>query len=322
MTELGQKTTILIVDDDESAVEMLNALLKGQGYQTRKAVSGQEALNIIEQEIQYASHWHPWTIDLILLDIMMPGIDGYKICLRIKDDPAIQHTPVIMVTALESSRDKNAAISFGADGYITKPYLSEELMSAIKASLRIKTQQEVLKRRLAELETTSAAAESAQRSLSLSIVVASALTTLVESQHIEAGAIYTLDEATQSLTLNTAQGPQDIALPTISSCDLGKGVVGWIGQSQQGKWIDDMTAYPEFADRPSSPMHAYVGVVLSADDRTVGVLEVFHRQPGWYDQRDVEWLSELGQKLGMAIGNANLFQHTQSLLIQSSSLNR
>ena len=322
MPEQTDKPTILIIDDDESAVKMLNVYLKGHGYQTRAAYSGQEALDLIEREVTHASRWRPWVIDLVLLDIMMPGIDGYKVCLRIKDDPALQHIPVIMVTALDNIRDKVTAISFGADGYITKPYLYEELASTVKAHLSRKAQQEALRRRQVELETLNATAMSAQRSMNLSILIASALTTLLECQHIEAAAIYTVDEATASLTLAQAQGSRDVALPTISSCALGQGFLGSIGQSQKGQWIVDISRRPEFTDRPASPMRAYAGVVLRVDDRTVGALEAFHHQPGWFDQRDVEWLDKLGRSVGLAIANANLFERTQSLLIRSSSPGR
>lgn len=314
--------TILIVDDDKAAVEMLDTFLKGQGYQTLKAYSGREALDFIEREAKRATGWQPWTIDLILLDIMMPGIDGYKVCLRIKDDPALRHTPVIMVTALNSSRDKITAISFGADGFITKPYLSEELIGTIKANLRIKEQQEILLRRMVEQETLNATADSAHRSLNLPILIAGTLTTLLESQHIEAAAIYTVDEATETLKLVRAQGPTGVTLPTFSSCALGEGFAGRIGRSGQGEWIDDIASHPEFTDRPPSSMHAYVGVPLCFDDRAVGLLEVFHHQPGWYDRRDVEWLDELGRKVGLAIENANLFERTQALLLRSSSARR
>jgi CheY-like chemotaxis protein len=322
MPEEIRKPTILIVDDDKSAVEVLNALLQGRGYQIQKAYSGQQALALIEQEAKHVSGWRPCTIDLVLLDIMMPGIDGYKVCQSIKDDPTLCHIPVIVVTALNSNRDKVTAVSFGADGFITKPYLSGDLGGIIEANLRVKAQQEALLRRLAELEALNATTKSAHQSLNLSVSIASALTTLLESSHIEAAAIYTLDEATKMLALARAQGSEDLALPTIPSCALGHGIAGWIGQSQQGQCIEDMAAHPEFADRLLTTMHAYVGVALCTNNRTVGVLEAFHHQPGWFDQRDTKWLSELGREIGLAIENANLFEHAQSLLLHSSLLHR
>lgn len=320
MSQRTNRPTVLLVDDDELAIEMLRAYLDGQRYQILTAYSGQEALAIIEREAERTSGWQPTTIDVILLDIMMPGIDGLKVCQRVKDDPALRHIPVIMITALSSSQDKVTAISFGADSYIIKPYLSEELISIVKASLKMKAQQDLLLRRLAELEALNAIAASAHHSVSFPLLVASTLTTLLEFQYIEAAAIYTLDDATGSLTLAQAQGPENVALPTVESCALGQGVTGWIGQAQQGRHIADISSHPEFGHRLRGPMRAYVGVALLADDRAVGVLEGFHRQPGRFDQRDVEWLEELGRQVGMAIENANIFESTQALLIQSSSL--
>lgn len=320
MSDQTEKPTILLVDDDESALEIIRVFLEGYQYRVRTANSGREALAIIDQEASLANRWRPWPIGLVLLDIMMPGIDGFKVCHRIKNDPALCHVPVIMITALDSSRDKVAAISFGADGYVTKPYLSEELISTIEANMRTKAQQETLLRRLAELEALNAITESAHQSLNLSLLVANTLARLLEYRHIEAAAIYTLAETNKSLVLVRAQGPDGIALPTVDFCALGEGIMGQIGQTQQGRYIEDICAHPEFANRPSSPLCAYVGVTLRVSRRVVGVLETFHRQPGWFDQRDVEWLDELGRHVGLAIENAKIFERTQTLLIQSSSL--
>ncbi len=322
MPEQTDRLTILLVDDDESALEMIRVFLEGHHCRVRTVNSGREALTVIDREAHLATRWRPWTIDLILLDIMMPGIDGFKVCHRIKDDPALCHIPVIMVTALDSSQDKVMAISFGADGYVTKPYLSEELIGTIQASMRTKAQQEALLRRLAELEALNAIVESAHQSLSLSLLLANTLTKLLEFQHVEAAAIYTVDETAGSLTLARSQGPEGVTLPLVNSCTLGQGISGWIGKTQQGRHIEDITSHPEFANRLHSSMHAYVGVALRADKRTVGVLEGFHRQPSWFDQRDVEWLEELGRHVGLAIDNAKIFERTQTLLIQSSSLRR
>jgi CheY-like chemotaxis protein len=317
MSEWTHPPTALIVDDDKLAVEMLETYLQGQGFQTRAALSGQGALDIIEQELVHASRWRPWTIDLILLDIMMPGVDGYKVCLRVKDEPLLRHIPVIMVTALDSARGRNTALSFGADGYVTKPFLSEDLKSTIEAAMRIKKQQEALLRRTAELETLAATAQSVQQSLNLLLSLAGALTTLCQVEQIEAAAIYTLDEAGESLTLAHAQeGQKGSVPPALTSCAMGQGFIGRIAESQQGEWIGDMAARPDFSDRSEHSMRSCVGVALRVADRTVGLLEVFHPQPNWFDERDVRWLDELGLILGQAIVNTKLLERTQAMLAE------
>ncbi|MFZ5917535.1 MAG: response regulator [Chloroflexota bacterium] len=317
MSEDLLQPTILIVDDDEAAVEMLDVLLKNQGYRTVTARSGQQALDIVEQELEHASRWRPWRIDLILLDIMMPGIDGYKVCLRIKDEPALKHIPVVMVTALDNSRDRRTAISFGADGYVTKPYLSDDLMSTIKAHLRVKAYYDFLLRQLAEKELIDAVTTSAHQSLNLPMVIAGTLTALVESGHVDAAAIYELDDTGSSLVVSSMQGAKGLTIPGLPSCPWGEGVVGQIAQTQRSMWADDITGRPDFVDRPDSPLRAYAGAALQVDGRTVGVIELFHTQAGHFDGRDAAWLHELGIRIGLAIENAKTFERTQTMLLKS-----
>lgn len=320
MSGKNDKPTILFVDDDETAIGMFQTYMAKQPYRLILARSGHEALVIIEDKTESASRWKALDLDVILLDIMMPGIDGLKVCQYVKDNPVLRHIPIIMVTALNSPRDKVTALSFGADGYITKPYSFEELIGTIKASVAAKKLREDILRQLVELEALNSIAESAHRSMSLPLVLGSTLISLLELEYVEAAAIYTLDKSTDSLLLVQTQGPEGIPLPTVESCPMGQGITGQIGQSRHGQFFLDISSRPEFAERPKSPMRSYVGVVLRADERTMGVLEAFHRQPGWFKKRDVEWLSQVGRHVGQAIENANIFEHTQTLLLQSSSL--
>jgi CheY-like chemotaxis protein len=112
---------VLIVDDNE-AFRRLNAeFLKMDGHQVLMARSGRETVDLVRQE-------RP---DIVLLDIMMPGIDGYEVCRQIKNDPDIQDTMVVMVTALpESERFKS--YQAGADGYVTKPISPRDMRAMVK----------------------------------------------------------------------------------------------------------------------------------------------------------------------------------------------
>ena len=120
--------TVLVVDDIEQNVILLEAYLKLQNYRVAKAFNGTEALKIVEQEPP----------DIILLDIMMPGIDGYEVCKRLKNDPKTQFIPIVMVTALQDIEDKIKGIEAGADDFISKPFNKEELFTRVKSLLRIK----------------------------------------------------------------------------------------------------------------------------------------------------------------------------------------
>jgi two-component system response regulator VicR len=115
--------TILVVDDDERTQHMLGSMLRLEGYRVITAINGDKAL----EQFNYESP------DLILLDIMMPGIDGYDLCQRIRE---FSQVPIIMLTAKDSEQDTIDGLDVGADDYITKPFLSKELLARIRASLR------------------------------------------------------------------------------------------------------------------------------------------------------------------------------------------
>ena len=129
MNPAEKKTpSILVVDDDWMNREVLEAYLNTAGYQVITAHSGDRAL-----ELAYGC-----PPDLVLLDVRMPGMDGYEVCRRLKGDVRTQFTPVVMVTALESDEDKLPAVEAGADDFITKPFNSLLLLTRVRSLLRIK----------------------------------------------------------------------------------------------------------------------------------------------------------------------------------------
>jgi two-component system sensor histidine kinase/response regulator len=104
--------TILIVDDTAHVRQVLSAMLETYGYDVEVAESGVQALEVV----------HDVPPDLILLDIMMPGMDGYEVCERLKHDPQTRDIPVIFISALEQTDDKVKAFGVGAVDYIPKPF--------------------------------------------------------------------------------------------------------------------------------------------------------------------------------------------------------
>ena len=119
---------ILVVDDVLPNVKVLEAKLSAEYYDVLTAFSGPEALEVIHRDLP----------DLVLLDVMMPGMDGFEVCRRIKSDPAIAHIPVVMVTALSEPADKIQGLEAGADDFLTKPVDDISLFARVKSLLRLK----------------------------------------------------------------------------------------------------------------------------------------------------------------------------------------
>jgi chemotaxis protein methyltransferase CheR len=140
--ELTQRNTILVVDDTPDNLALMSSLLK-DAYKVKVANSGEKALRIA------ASDSPP---DLILLDIMMPGMDGYEVCLRLKRDPETMNIPVIFLTARTEMADEKKGLELGAVDYITKPVSPPILMARVKSHLALKAMADFLRNQAAFLE--------------------------------------------------------------------------------------------------------------------------------------------------------------------------
>jgi two-component system cell cycle response regulator len=136
---------VLVVDDLPDNVEILRARLESRGYAVATASDGEEALAAVHAEPP----------QLILCDVMMPGIDGYEVARRIKRDESLPFIPIILVTALSETEHIVQGLNTGADDYIAKPYHFQELEARVRAMLRIKRLQDELDQKNRELEVAN-----------------------------------------------------------------------------------------------------------------------------------------------------------------------
>jgi two-component system alkaline phosphatase synthesis response regulator PhoP len=120
------KEKILIVDDEKDIVKMIDYNLKKEGYKTISAYNGEDALEYAKKEIP----------DIIILDLMLPGIDGLDVCRQLKKEGKTASIPIIMLTAKTKESDKIVGLELGADDYVTKPFSPRELLARVKAVLR------------------------------------------------------------------------------------------------------------------------------------------------------------------------------------------
>jgi len=127
-----QKKRILIVEDEESLLKLETILLTVKGYEVAGALTGNEALQKISVE----------KFDLILLDIMLPDIDGFEVCTRVKKDPRSSGIPVVMLTAKKNPDDLERGVACGASSYLTKPFKSAMIIEVIEKLLRSSSSKE------------------------------------------------------------------------------------------------------------------------------------------------------------------------------------
>ncbi|GAA3914094.1 diguanylate cyclase [Litoribacillus peritrichatus] len=136
------KETILIVDDIAQNLQILGEVLSAQGYRVAVATNGLQAIDVAQKVKP----------DLILLDVMMPEMDGYESCRRMKNIPEIENIPVIFLTARNTSEDLVAGFEAGAVDFVSKPFINVELLVRVKTQVRMKHLVEELERKNIELE--------------------------------------------------------------------------------------------------------------------------------------------------------------------------
>ncbi len=133
---------ILVVDDIGANLKLLGDILNGGGYHIRPVTDGEMALKVAEKE----------TPGLILLDIMMPGMNGYKVCRQLKENPGLKDVPVIFISALSDSYDIVKALNLGGVDYITKPFQAEEVIARVNTHYKLYQQSLELKKQRKELQ--------------------------------------------------------------------------------------------------------------------------------------------------------------------------
>lgn len=139
---MAGQNDILVVDDSNSMSQLLVEMLTAEGYKVRVANSGELALTSVMKHLP----------DLVLLDVQMPGIDGFKVCRWLKGDAKLMSIPVIFISAASNVKDIVMGFHAGGVDYITKPFQMEEVLARVKTQLELKRQKELLEQRTVELE--------------------------------------------------------------------------------------------------------------------------------------------------------------------------
>ena len=139
---MKDKTVILVVDDQPQNIELLEAFLAPQGYEIITAANGEEALKKLSGN----------QIDLILLDVIMPGMNGFEVTRRVRQDHPLQLLPIILVTALREAKDRVEGIEAGCDDFISKPVEKMELLARVRSLLKVKDYNDLISNYREELE--------------------------------------------------------------------------------------------------------------------------------------------------------------------------
>lgn len=289
----GPQAKILVVDAQDHNITLLEELLTPYGYAVCRAGSGEQVLEAVRQE-------QP---DLILLDILMPGIDGFTVCKTLKDNPETRLIPVILMTALDHREDRIRGIEAGADDFLTKPADRDELMARIRASLRMK---QTVERKIAGLVEVN-------HMLARTVDTDDMLHTLLESANrlfATAGAsVAFVDDEREHLTFTSVVGGAPIVQ---SQIQMGQGILGWSVQHNRGVVCNDVSQDPRFFDgidrQTGFRTKSLLCAPISLENRVIGAIEAVNTaHPDGFSQEDLQLLTALGGLAATARDRAQVF---------------
>jgi two-component system NtrC family sensor kinase len=319
---------ILIVEDDVGMVELIREVLSTYRCQTLAVRSGEDALALLHREAAEGRE-----IDLVLLDIMMPEMDGYEVIGRIKAEPLLRNISIIMTTALNSVNDKTLGLGMGADDYVTKPFDPQELLARIDTAMRIRRSEQALRRRNQELAALIEINRMVTSSLDLDEVLEATIQGIQEILQVEASSLILADEEEDKLVIRTSFSPEQgwIAGRTIQP---GEGIMGYVVQSGQPKLVNNVERDPHFSaevdEEAGLTSRTVLCVPLRIRDRVIGAIELINRLDGVFTEQDLELLQAMAASVAVAVENANLYgeladfakelERSQAQLVQAEKM--
>ncbi len=295
------QSVVLIVDDNKNNRFLLASQLRMERYATLEAKDGVEALLL-------AAEHDP---DLILLDVMMPRMNGYETCRRLKDNPVTTLIPVIMVTALREVTDRIKGIDAGADEFLSRPHVRAELMVRVRTLIRLKHTRADLQRERNSLRLLYDIGRAINAELDLDKLMSAIITQTQTAVNATKGNLMLIDENGRVVSkyLIRSGGQLEISR-TVSAEVMSDGLGGWLIRNQTGCIIDDIDNDDRWKHLPDDMNSggAAIGVPLISLKRIVGILILNHPQLAYFKPEDLVLLETMGTTVAAAIENASLFQ--------------
>lgn len=302
-----QPFKILIADDILDNITLLARYMTNEGLNYITASNGIEALEKARTEMP----------DLVLLDVNMPGKDGFAVLEELRADPAIEHIPVIILTAARPSPDDiHTGLNLGADDYITKPFDKRELFARIRTKLRVKEAEDALRRRNKELNVLPEIGKDLSAHLDVDV-----LTDIVLRRTVE-----TLGAMFGHITLFTEKGPfhkeYRISNSPASNFEMHSpalnSLLDQIRETRQGLIIENTYEEPRWQTMTSDPTRSAIIVPLFGRFELMGVLLLTHEKEKYFSLDHQLLLQAIVSQAAIALENAQLYSsvvHEQRRLV-------
>jgi signal transduction histidine kinase/DNA-binding response OmpR family regulator len=291
-----RKFKILVADDVMDNVTLLTRYLEYEGYDQVIARDGQEALNKVRDELP----------DIILLDVNMPQKDGFTVLEEIRNDPAVAHIPVIILTAARlDPSDVRSGLNLGADDYVTKPFDRHELMARIRTKLRVKEAEDVTRRRNRELNLLPEIGKQLSARLDIKDLADVLLKRTAETLGAIQGNMYILNENEKDVRekYEVVLNPSGAAENLTPSVKLIQHIKG----TGQGLVIEDAINDPLWQVDAGSAIRSALVVPVLGRHSLLGLILLTHEQESYFNNDHLLLLQAIASQAAIAIENAQLY---------------
>jgi signal transduction histidine kinase/DNA-binding response OmpR family regulator len=309
----SEDAALLIVDDIEDNRFALSRRLARQGYlNVTTAVDGRQALELLSSK----------PFDLVLLDIMMPHVNGYEVLAQMKADESLRHIPVIMISAVDEIDSVIRCVELGADDYLAKPFNPTLLRARVGACLDRKRLHDELHQRtgelarsVEELHALGDISQAVNSTLDVETVLSTIVAKAVQLSNSDGGVIYVFNEQDQTFRVRATYGLSEELVVAVKAQQLGSSDA--IRQATKDGQPHEFT---DIGEEPPSPVReisiragfrARLVVPLNSTQRVIGALVIRRKQPGNFPKHTIELLQTFAAQSVVAIRNARLFREIE-----------
>lgn len=300
MEQVVPGATVLIIDDTRENRVLLASQLKIEGYTIIEASGGQMGM-------EQAQEHDP---DVILLDVMMPDLDGFEVCRMLKQDPETHLIPIIMVTALNRVESRIEGKRAGADEFLSRPHVREELLVRVRTYVQIKRARVRLEEERNRLQLLYNISRSISTQLDLDAIMTDALLQTQAAVGATKGNIILLDQTGNMYHRFLIRAGSSVRIRDQLSTDvLTKGLGSWLLETKQSDIVHDITEDERWITLPDdqSESGSAIGIPLLGPERVEGILILNHPQPGYFTAEHQNLLEAIGSTVTAAILNARFF---------------
>lgn len=298
--DANDPATVLIIDDTPENRLLLSSQLGMEGYHILKANDGPAGIELAKQHDP----------DVVLLDVMMPGMDGFQVCRILKRDSETRLIPVIMVTALRDIQRRIEGIEAGADEFLSRPHDRQELLVRVRTFIQLKRARVRLEEERNRLELLYNISRAISTQLNLESMMMDIITQTQAAVGARKGNIMLLDEMgnVNHKFLIRAGAPVEVS-DTVAQEVMNRGLGGWLVKHNRADIIEDISQDERWIMLPDDREETgcAIGIPLSSPSRIVGVLILNHPQPGYFNQEHMALLETIGASAAAAIENAYYF---------------